>query len=159
MCPQTWGSLLNVLFISRKKLKIHSIATKGKINPVHTSEGIWGSGHVASLILNLGYSWRWVVNFMPLLPQLCERTPWSPLNRRLGGPQSRCGCWDKRQISFPCWDSNHGSSSMYPRHYPVLSPEIWSAFWKKYFGMTAFYCLGQISAVRNIWPGKGGWNY
>jgi hypothetical protein len=58
MCPRTWGSLLNALFISRKKLKIHSISTKGKIEAVHTSEGIWGSGGVASLILNLGFSWR-----------------------------------------------------------------------------------------------------
>jgi len=29
----------------------------------------------------------------------------------------------------------------------------------KYFGLTAFYYLGQISADRNIWPWKGGWSY
>ena len=44
--------------LSAGKLKIHSIGTKGKIDAIHTSEGIWGSGGVASLILSLGFSWR-----------------------------------------------------------------------------------------------------
>jgi len=158
MCPRTLGSPLNALFISRKKQKICSIGAKGKINPIHTSEGIWGSGGVASLILNLGFSWRWVVNLMPLLLSSVKE-PLGP--HWIGGwvgPRAGVDVWD-RQISFPCWDLNHGSSSMYPCHYPVLSPEIWSAFRKKYCGLTPFYCLGQTSAVRNIWPGKGGWNY
>jgi len=120
MCPRTLGSLLNALFISRKKLKIRSRGTKGKIDPVHTSEGIWWIGSVASLILNLGFSWSWVVNLMPLLPQLCEGTPWFPLNRRLGGPQSRSGCLGWETNLFLGWDLNRRSSSMYPSHYPVL---------------------------------------
>jgi len=69
-----------------------SIGTKDKIDPIHTSEGIWGSGGVASLILNLSFSWRRVVSLMLLLLQLCERTPWSLFNRRLGGSQIRYGC-------------------------------------------------------------------
>lgn len=33
------------------------------------------------------------------------------------GPRSGTDVWDKRQISLPCWDLNHGSSSVYPSHY------------------------------------------
>jgi len=40
-------------------------------------------------ILDLGTRWRWVVSFtpQPLYPQ--GNSPWYPLGRRLGGPQSR----------------------------------------------------------------------
>jgi hypothetical protein len=46
-------------------------------------EGIFGSGVIAPHILDFGTRWRWVVSFTPRL--------WYPLDRRLGGPQSRSG--------------------------------------------------------------------
>jgi hypothetical protein len=51
----------------------------------------WGSGCIAPRIVDLGTRWRWVVSFTPrpLYPQ--GRSPWYPLDRRLGGPQSRSG--------------------------------------------------------------------
>jgi hypothetical protein len=51
----------------------------------------WGSGDIAPRILDLGTRWRWAVSFtsLPLYPQ--GKSPWYPLDRRLGGPQSRSG--------------------------------------------------------------------
>jgi hypothetical protein len=52
-------------------------------------EGVLGSGGIAPHIHDLGTRWRWVVSFtpLPLYPQ--GNSPWYPLERRLGGPQSR----------------------------------------------------------------------
>jgi len=48
----------------------------------------WGSGVIAPHVFDLGTRLRSVVSFMPwpLYPQ--EKSPWYPLDRRLGGPQS-----------------------------------------------------------------------
>jgi hypothetical protein len=51
----------------------------------------WGSGGIAPCILDLGTRWKRVVSFTtrPLYPQ--EKSPRYPFERRLSGPQSRCG--------------------------------------------------------------------
>jgi hypothetical protein len=56
-----------------------------------TMKAYWGSGGIASGILDLGTRWRWVVSFThpPLYPQ--GKSLWYPLDVRLGGPQSRYG--------------------------------------------------------------------
>jgi hypothetical protein len=48
-----------------------------------------GSGDIAPRIIDLGTRWRWMVSFtlLPLYPQ--GKSPCYPLDRRLGGPQSR----------------------------------------------------------------------
>jgi len=52
---------------------------------------------MAPRILDLGTRWYWVVSFTtrPLYPQ--GKSPWYPIDRRLGGPQSRSGngCGEK----------------------------------------------------------------
>jgi hypothetical protein len=59
--------------------------------------GVLGSGGIAPLILDLGTRWRWVVSFtpLPLYPQGKSRR--YPLDRRLGGTQSRSGRCDKEE--------------------------------------------------------------
>jgi hypothetical protein len=42
--------------------------------------------------------------------------PRYPLNKRLGGPQSRYGRFQKRRIFCPMPEFEPGSSSMYPNH-------------------------------------------
>jgi hypothetical protein len=46
---------------------------------------------IAPRILDLGIGWRWVVSFtpLPLYPQ--GKSPWYPLDRRLGEPQKLSG--------------------------------------------------------------------
>jgi hypothetical protein len=54
-------------------------------------EGVCGSGCIDPNCLDLGTSWRWVVSFTPLPLYLRWKSPRYPLDRRLGGPQSRSG--------------------------------------------------------------------
>jgi hypothetical protein len=61
-----------------------------KVVPVNAMKTYRERRRVSPLILNLDTRHRWVVNCTPrpLCPQ--ERTPFT-MNRRLAGPQSRCG--------------------------------------------------------------------
>jgi hypothetical protein len=67
----------------------------------HTMKLYWGSEGIASGILEVGTRWRWVFNFTlrPLYPQI--KSPWYPLHRRLGVPQSCSGCGGEEKDSEP----------------------------------------------------------
>jgi hypothetical protein len=66
----------------------------------------WGSAGIAPRNLDLGTRWRWVVSFTPrpLYPQ-GNNIPY-PLDKRLGGPQSRSGCGDEQKKTSPRRVSN-----------------------------------------------------
>jgi hypothetical protein len=68
------------------KVKLSCALTKH-----HATNAYWMSGGIVPHILELGTRWRWVVSFTPrpLYPQ--GKSLWYPLNRSLGGPQSRSG--------------------------------------------------------------------
>jgi hypothetical protein len=55
----------------------------------HVMKAYWDSRYVVPCILDLGTRWRSVVCFTPrrLYPQ--GKTPWYPLDKRVGGLQSR----------------------------------------------------------------------
>jgi hypothetical protein len=66
-----------------------------------------------------------VVSFTPrpLYPQ--GKSPWQPLNRRLGGPQNWSGCCGEVKILDPTWSQTPtpviqtiASHSLYQLHYP-----------------------------------------
>jgi hypothetical protein len=61
----------------------------------------WVKEGIAPWILDLGTRRRWVVSFTPrpLYPQ--EKNPWYPLDRRLGGFQSRSGRGAEEKNSQP----------------------------------------------------------
>jgi hypothetical protein len=61
----------------------------------------WMSGAIAPRILDPCTRWKWVVSFTPrpLFPQ--GKSPWYPLDRRLGGPQSRSGRGGEEKNSQP----------------------------------------------------------
>jgi hypothetical protein len=74
------------------------IGTKGKrwscpcaFNRAPRHEGVLGEWMYSSTHFVLGTRWRWAFSFKPrpLYPQ--ENSPWYPLDRRLGGPQSQSG--------------------------------------------------------------------
>jgi hypothetical protein len=67
-----------------------------------------------STFLDLGTTWRWVVNFTPrpLYPR--GKSPRYPLDRRLGGTQSRSGRFGEQNILWPCQDSNSDPSIVQP---------------------------------------------
>jgi hypothetical protein len=68
-----------------------------------------GSGGIAPCILDLGTRRKWVVSFTPrpLYPQ--GKSPWYPLDRELGGPQSQFG---------------HGGEEKNSQPHPALEPPI-----------------------------------
>jgi hypothetical protein len=55
----------------------------------------WRSGGIAPPILDLGTKWRLVVSFT------CRERARYPLDRRLGGPQSRSGRGGEEKNSQP----------------------------------------------------------
>jgi hypothetical protein len=61
----------------------------------------WGSGGIAPRFFDLGTRWRLVVSFTPrpLYPQ--GKSPWYPLDKRLGEPQSRSGRGGEEKNSQP----------------------------------------------------------
>jgi hypothetical protein len=67
----------------------------------HAMKTYWGNGGIAPRILDLGTRWRWVVSFAPrpLYPQ--GMSPWYPLGKRLGGPQSCSGRGGEEKNSQP----------------------------------------------------------
>jgi hypothetical protein len=64
-------------------------------------EEYWRSGGIAPCFLDLGTRWRWVVSFMPQPLYFQGKSPWYPLGRRLGGPQSRSGRGGEEKNSQP----------------------------------------------------------
>jgi hypothetical protein len=61
----------------------------------------WGSGGITPRILDLGTRSMWVVSFTPRPLYSQGRNPWYPLDRRLGGPQSRSGRGGEEKNSQP----------------------------------------------------------
>jgi len=63
---------------------------------------------IVPCILNLGTGWRWVVSTRLWLVYPWGKSPWYPLDSRLGGPQSQYGYCGKEKKShlLPCWESN-----------------------------------------------------
>jgi hypothetical protein len=48
-----------------------------------------GSGAISPRILDLGTRWRWAASFTPRPLYTQRNSPWYPLDRRMGEPQSR----------------------------------------------------------------------
>jgi len=58
----------------------------------------WRSGGIVARILDLGTKWTRMVSLpQPLNPQ--GKSPWYPLDRKLGGPPSRSGRGDEENNS------------------------------------------------------------
>jgi hypothetical protein len=79
--------------------------------------------YISTRLINL-CEWRWVVSFTPrsLYPQ--RKSPWYPLDKRLGGPQSRSGRGGKRSKT-PASTVNQTS---------VVQPVAYSLYWLSYPG-------------------------
>jgi hypothetical protein len=85
----------------------------------------WRTGGIAPPILHLCTRWKWTVSFMPrpLYPQ--GKSPRYPLDRRLGGPQSRSGHGGEEEKSQRAPVGNWT---------PVIQPVVYSLYWLSYRG-------------------------
>jgi hypothetical protein len=63
--------------------------------------GVLGSGRIAPRTLDFGTRWRWVVSFRPRTFYHQGKSPWYPLDRRLGGPHNQSGRGGKEKNSQP----------------------------------------------------------
>jgi hypothetical protein len=78
------------------------------LNQAPRHEGVLESEGIAPRILDLGSRWRWVVSFTPRPLYSQGKSPWYPLDRRLGGPQSRSGRGGEEK-NLKCFMENENS--------------------------------------------------
>jgi hypothetical protein len=108
----TGGDLVTFFFteveMGELKLNLSLYWTK-----YHAMKTYWGNVGVAPRILNLDTRWSWVVSFTSRSPYSGGKSPWYPLDRRLGRLQSRSGCGEEKN---PCPCRNLTSSPQ-PSHY------------------------------------------
>jgi hypothetical protein len=83
---------------------------QGKVVPKHHAVKTYrGSGGIAPRILILGIRWSWAVSFTSRSLYLQGKSPWYPLDRRLGGPQNRSGRGNERNLyRYSCRESIPG---------------------------------------------------
>jgi hypothetical protein len=81
----------------------------------------WGSGGIGPHILNFGTRWGRVVSFSPCYP----------LDRRLGGPQSRSGRSGEGKI-VPVLFFVVKRKNPWPWRKPVVQPVAWSLYCLSY---------------------------
>jgi hypothetical protein len=100
-----WNSFALRRWSNLKILNPKGVKVKVKfplcLNSAPRHEGILGEWRYSSTHSDLDIRWRWVVIFTPrpLYPQ--GKVPWYPLDRRLGGPQSRSGGGDEEKNPRP----------------------------------------------------------
>jgi hypothetical protein len=70
-------------------------------NWVPRHKGVLGSGNRVPRILDLDTRWRWVVSFRAWPLYFRSKSPSCPLDRKLGGPQSRSGRGGEEKNSQP----------------------------------------------------------
>jgi hypothetical protein len=66
--------------------KYYAMKTYPKLSEALRHGDVWWNGGIAPHIHNIGITWKWVVSFTPQLLYLWRKSPWYPLDRRLGGP-------------------------------------------------------------------------
>jgi hypothetical protein len=96
----------------------------------HAKKAYWGSGSIASHILDLATRWRWVVCFTPQPIYSQEKSPWYPLDRRLGGPQSRSvrGGEQKNSQPLPGFElPDHPARSHTTEIWRLINPKIYTS--------------------------------
>jgi hypothetical protein len=81
----------------------------------------WGVDVYIHALFDLGTGWRWAVSFTPrpLYPQ--GKSPWYPSDRRLGGPQSRCGRGGEKKNSHPRRKSNPRTPIVQPVDFMIIT--------------------------------------
>jgi hypothetical protein len=104
-----YASLCTPLTWHRKLFYLLSHSTDSTSNRVQVKLFLWAPRHkgvlwsrvIAPYTLNLGTRWRWVVSFTHWLLYPQRKSPWYPLDRRLGEPQSRSGRGGVEKSSQP----------------------------------------------------------
>jgi hypothetical protein len=130
----------------------------------HATKAYWGSGGITPRILDLCAIWKWVVSFTPrqLYPQ--GKSPWYPLDRSLGGPQSRFGRGGEEKNSQLLWhwrwsDLVELFVHVTLSHVAVILTPFWSQtlaplLTSRKLWLSVTFCINS-PAVRDIWSCNG----
>jgi hypothetical protein len=110
----------------------------------HVMKAYWGSGT----------RWRWVVSFTPRPLYLQGKTPWYPLYRRLGGPQSRSGRGGEEKNSEPpqgteYWNPDRPTRSTALYHWAITALKFYVMYQFLYDKPAPMYKAG----LRTGWSG------
>jgi hypothetical protein len=110
---------LVIIQLAKRKHKLSLCLTKH-----HAMKTCRMSGGIAPRIFNLGTRWRWLVRFMlrPLYTR--GKRPRYPLDRRIGGPQRRCGCGGEKEENDIIAPAGNWT--------PVVQPAAQSLYWLSY---------------------------
>jgi hypothetical protein len=83
-----------------------------------------GKWRYSSSFLDLGTRWRRVVSFTPLPLYPRKKSPRYPLDRRLGGLQSRSGrCGEEKNLALQGIEPEPSSPSLYRLSYDLVEIE------------------------------------
>jgi hypothetical protein len=94
-----WSVILTSIKIGKVKEKAN-LSLCSFLTEHHAMKAYWGGG-IAPRILDLGTRLRWVVSFTPRSLYIQGKSPWYPLDRRLGGPRRWSGRGDGKRNSQP----------------------------------------------------------
>jgi hypothetical protein len=97
------------LFHAREKLRMSILLILCNTPWTHMGKSIY-----RSLILDLGTSCRWALSFTPLSLYSRGKSPLLPLDRRLGGPQSRSERYGEVKILDPIGSRIPSPSVVHP---------------------------------------------
>jgi hypothetical protein len=101
-----------------------------------------GERRYSSIILDHSTRWMWMVSFMPHMLYLWERSPWYPLARRLGEPQSQSGCHGYRENSL----ASTKSQTQLPSPHPIAIMTVLSRL------SDVFYIVQRWGLLDHFWP-------
>jgi hypothetical protein len=109
------------------------------LNYATCREDVWGNGGTAPRIVNFGTRWRGMISFTLLPLYLRVKSPWYPLDRRLGGTQSRSGRGgeDRKKVPAPARNQTQ-----------VVQSISQSLYWLSYRGL-----LRNI-LIQVLWSGR-----
>jgi hypothetical protein len=100
-----------------------------------------GEWRHSSTFLDLCIRWRWVVSIMSRSLYPRGKCTWYPLDRTLGGPQSRSGRYAvEKNISRPEIEPRPSSPSLYRLSYPALKISklafiLWTGIYRTFLGL------------------------
>jgi len=110
----------------------------------------WGMEAWLHAFFGLGTRWRWVISFTPRPLYRQGKSPWYPLYRRLGGPQSRSefGGEEKNSKTLSGLESRSDIRlASYVRVVCVYSSSSSSSWTSRISGLTKLALLGMHSEM------------
>jgi hypothetical protein len=116
-------------------------------------EDVWGSGCIDPRFLDFVTSWRWVVSVTPLPLYPGRKSPWYPLDKRLGGLQSRSGRRGEEKILDPTGTRTPDPSIAQPvasRYTYCAIPTSRNAYLVRNIWRVSFFSINCVITIKCV---------